>query len=62
MPVSAGKLLNLLGVPGNKRNLVNGEISPGLEPGTKLPRPVPVFPRYINTEEDLSDKADCADR
>jgi methionyl-tRNA synthetase len=62
MPVSAGKLLNLLGVPGNARNLANGEISPGLEPGTKLPRPVPVFPRYINTEEDLSDKADCADR
>jgi methionyl-tRNA synthetase len=62
MPVAAGKLLNLLGVPKDARDFAQAEISPGLEPGTELPQPAPIFPRYVDPEEDVSYKADCADR
>jgi methionyl-tRNA synthetase len=47
MPVSAGKLLDLLGVPADERDfamLVSGK---RLAPGTALPTPAPVFPRYV---------------
>ncbi len=54
MPVAAGKLLNLLGVPGNARDFAHAGTSPALAAGTPLPQPFPVFPRYINAEEDLT--------
>jgi methionyl-tRNA synthetase len=52
MPVAAGKLLSLLGVPESERNFAQAEMSPALVSGTPLPEPFPVFPRYINAEED----------
>jgi methionyl-tRNA synthetase len=44
MPVSAGKLLDLLGQPDDKRTFTS--IGTRLAPGTPLPAPVAVFPRY----------------
>src|ERR1700730_13382474 len=53
MPASMEKLLGLLGVPANARKFANAEIAQGLVAGTLLPTPAPVFPRYIDAEEDL---------
>ena len=53
MPASMEKLLGLLGVPANARKFANAEIAQGLVAGTLLPPPAPVFPRYIDVEEDL---------
>jgi methionyl-tRNA synthetase len=47
------KLLGLLSVPANARKFANAEIAQGLVAGTLLPSPAPVFPRYIDVEEDL---------
>ena len=44
MPESAGKLLDLLGQPQNQRTFA--AIGTRLEPGTVLPPPTGVFPRY----------------
>ncbi len=44
MPESAGKLLDLLGQPGDQRTFA--AIATRLSPGTSLPAPVGVFPRY----------------
>jgi methionyl-tRNA synthetase len=52
MPVAAGKLLGLLGVPENVRNFAEVELSPGLVSGTPLPEPFALFPRYIEAGED----------
>jgi methionyl-tRNA synthetase len=51
LPASMEKLLGLLGVPANARNFVDAEAAQGLVPGTVLPAPTPVFPRYIDAEE-----------
>ena len=50
MPASAGKLLDLLAVPAEERSfsLLGGKHR--IAPGTKLPAPAPVFPRYVETE------------
>ena len=53
MPASMEKLLGLLSVPTNARKFANAEIAQGLVAGTLLPTPTPVFPRYIDAEEDL---------
>jgi methionyl-tRNA synthetase len=53
MPASMEKLLGLLSVPANARKFANAEIAQGLVAGTLLPPPAPVFPRYIDAEEDL---------
>jgi methionyl-tRNA synthetase len=53
MPASMEKLLGLLSVPANARKFANAEIAQGLVAGTLLPTPTPVFPRYIDAEEDL---------
>jgi methionyl-tRNA synthetase len=54
MPVSAGKMLDLLGVPEDARDFTR--LGPGqrIAPGTQLPAPAPVFPRYV---EPTSEKA-----
>jgi methionyl-tRNA synthetase len=44
MPESSGKLLDLLGQPAEKRTFA--AIGDRLAPGTALPPPVGVFPRY----------------
>ena len=51
LPASMEKLLGLLGVPAHARNFVDAEAAQGLVPGTVLPAPTPVFPRYIDAEE-----------
>jgi methionyl-tRNA synthetase len=51
MPASAGKLLDLLGVPAGERQFARlGNANRRLAPGTSLPPPAPVFPRYIEPE------------
>jgi methionyl-tRNA synthetase len=50
MPASAGKLLDLLGVPEAERNFIALGGKHRLAPGTKLPAPAPVFPRYVEPE------------
>jgi methionyl-tRNA synthetase len=50
MPASAGKLLDLLAVPEAERNFASLGGKHRLVPGTKLPAPAPVFPRYIEPE------------
>jgi methionyl-tRNA synthetase len=44
MPESAGKLLDLLGQPEDQRKFA--AVGRRLAPGTKLPTPTGVFPRY----------------
>ncbi len=51
MPASAGQLLDLLGLPADRRQFaVLGDANQRLAAGTKLPAPAPVFPRYIEPE------------
>jgi len=47
MPASSAKLLDILGVPANARQF--SEIGGGkrIAPGSTLPAPAPVFPRYV---------------
>jgi methionyl-tRNA synthetase len=48
VPDSAAKLLDQLAVPENARTFADAETS--LAPGTALPKPSPVFPRYVEPE------------
>jgi methionyl-tRNA synthetase len=51
MPASADKLLDSLGIPDDERNFAAlGGVS-RIAPGTTLPAPVGVFPRYIEPKE-----------
>ena len=50
MPVSAGKLLDLLGVPANERSFAALDGKHRLAPGTTLPPPAAVFPRWVEPE------------
>jgi methionyl-tRNA synthetase len=51
MPASAGRLLDLLGLPADQRQFGRlGDATQRLAAGTKLPAPAPVFPRYIEPE------------
>ena len=47
MPQSAERLLDLLGVAADKRDLA--ALSTRIVPGSALPAPAPVFPRYVET-------------
>ncbi|HYZ67658.1 MAG TPA: class I tRNA ligase family protein, partial [Mycobacterium sp.] len=49
MPESTGKLLELLGQPEDQRSFAS--IGTRLTPGTPLPAPVGVFPRYVPAEQ-----------
>jgi len=51
IPTSAGKLLDLLAVPDDKRAFVQATAAGALEAGTVLPAPAPIFPRYVEAEE-----------
>ncbi|MBL8906654.1 MAG: methionine--tRNA ligase [Rhizobiales bacterium] len=50
MPASAGKLLDLLAVPADARRF--NSLKDALVSGTQLPAPSPVFPRYVEKEEE----------
>ena len=50
MPESGGKLLDLLSVPGDARSFDSLGEAGRLKPGTDLPAPTPVFPRYVETD------------
>jgi methionyl-tRNA synthetase len=51
MPASAGRLLDLLGVPADERQFDRlGQAGKRILPGATLPAPAPVFPRYVEPE------------
>jgi methionyl-tRNA synthetase len=50
IPTSAGKLLDLLGVPADERDFAALGGARRLAPSSKLPAPAPVFPRYVEPE------------
>ncbi len=47
MPRSAAQLLDLVGVPGSQRDFAMLGADHRIAPGTELPAPRPVFPRYV---------------
>ena len=51
MPESAGKLLDLLGIPTDRRDFKALGAAGRLEAGTPIDKPTPVFPRYVAPEE-----------
>ncbi|MBV9556104.1 MAG: methionine--tRNA ligase, partial [Pseudolabrys sp.] len=58
MPQSAAKLLDLLGVPANERAFDRLGAKHRLAPGTALPAPAGVFPRYVEPDaEPAQEKA-----
>jgi methionyl-tRNA synthetase len=50
MPVSAGKLLDLLAIPEGDRSFAALGEDKRIAPGMKLPAPTGVFPRYVEAE------------
>jgi methionyl-tRNA synthetase len=50
MPASAGKLLDLLAVPAGEREFATLGGAHRISAGAKLPKPAPVFPRYVETD------------
>jgi methionyl-tRNA synthetase len=51
IPASAGKLLDILGIPAGERSFDRlGRADRRIAPGSTLPPPAPVFPRYVEPE------------
>jgi len=50
IPGAAAKLLDLIGVPDDKRRMQDIGAAGRLEAGRVLPAPVPIFPRYVEAE------------
>ncbi|PCJ72131.1 MAG: methionine--tRNA ligase [Rhodobiaceae bacterium] len=50
VPAGAAKLLDVLGVPEDERSFEFCGASHRLKPGVELPKPEPVFPRYVEPE------------
>jgi methionyl-tRNA synthetase len=50
VPGAAGKLLDLLAVPADRRSLAAVGERGRLVPGTALPAPAPIFPRFERPE------------
>jgi methionyl-tRNA synthetase len=48
IPASAGRLLDILGIPTDKRDFA--ALVERIAPGTALPQPAPIFPRYVERE------------
>jgi methionyl-tRNA synthetase len=59
IPESAEKLLDFLGVPADERSFAFLGGGQRIAPGTTLPAPAPVFPRYVEPEAE-TDKASAA--
>ncbi len=55
MPEAMEKLLNILGIAADARAFVS--LSSRIAPGTQLPPPVPIFPRYVEPAETTAAKA-----
>ncbi len=51
VPTAAAKLLDLLAVPTDQRGFAAIRAELGLKPGTRLPPPAPIFPRYVEAAE-----------
>ena len=47
MPAASAKLLDILGIPGETSSRNFAALGARIKPGTMLPAPAPVFPRYI---------------
>jgi methionyl-tRNA synthetase len=47
MPEASGKLLDILGIPGDDNSRNFAALGLRIKPGSLLPPPAPVFPRYI---------------
>ncbi len=54
MPESSGRMLDQLGVSPDQRDLAALAPSNALEPETPLPKPEPVFPRFVEEEASAS--------
>ncbi len=52
IPEAAGKLLDLLAVPADERNFAHVDVRYELKSGIALPPPAPVFPRFVEKEEE----------
>ena len=50
VPGSAGRLLDLLDVPQDRRQFANIGDADALVSGTALPAPAGIFPRYVEQE------------
>ena len=50
-PAAAARLLDSVGAPADARSFANLGMAGRLAPGTTLPAPTPVFPRYVEAEE-----------
>jgi methionyl-tRNA synthetase len=50
MPESGSKLLDLLAIPAEKRDFAAADAASALKPGTALPEPKGLFPRYVEPE------------
>jgi methionyl-tRNA synthetase len=57
MPASAAKLLDLLAVPAGERDFAALGGGKRIAPGSQLPPPTPVFPRYVEPEAEGEAKA-----
>ncbi|MCV3208247.1 methionine--tRNA ligase [Mesorhizobium sp. YC-39] len=51
IPGAAAKLLDILAVPADSRDFAHVAEDHALVPGTALPAPQPVFPRYVEVEQ-----------
>jgi methionyl-tRNA synthetase len=47
MPEASAKLLDILGIPEDLKSRNFAALGTRIKPGTSLPAPAPVFPRYI---------------
>jgi methionyl-tRNA synthetase len=57
MPASSGKLLDSLGIPQGARDFAALGAAARIQPGTRLPPPVGIFPRYVEPKEPPSELA-----
>jgi methionyl-tRNA synthetase len=47
MPEASARLLDILGIPNETSSRNFAALGSRIKPGTALPAPAPVFPRYI---------------
>ena len=48
MPSAMGRMLDALGVPADERGVASIGKADALSPGTTLPPPIPIFPRFVD--------------
>ena len=54
MPTAAANLLDQLGVPADRRRFVELTPARAAEPGAALPKPQPIFPRFVDPDAPVS--------